>query len=440
MGCNYDVFPAYTILSDGTEIYGIGYSDYSECYTNEDETERIFTAGFISYYGEEIVPKEEFDEGLILYDMDFSDETTSFVLAYQSETYKNHCVVYGQYVRYGIDENGQVTYQHEKYKKGECDEELGSLYSYDESRFVFENEVGQSVRISAVSLYSNIDYDELQDAINDILRNQDKNFVTIDIESAVLYSQEAVESYLGSLQEETFLGYRVEDLIREAENLDLMECYRLTEDGLKTLTIEPGQKGESTLVKWLIGSACVLTLAVSMVGSMVCIAAPPLSAVSSGLAGFAIEIFMQVVVSGEKLNEIDWGKVVLAVAAGAVSGFLGPYVYATTSGAAYFFVDSALDGLIGGIEKAVTSWLEGGDGMSIVKSLGYGFALGFGLSGAFKGVGALVGAIAKGVSQGVSAASKKLFPKLTGKVSAFAGKITKNVSVFAEKIGKKIQG
>ena len=427
LGYGYDVFPAYTLLSDGTEIYGIGYSNYEECFSNDDGTEYSFLAGFIPYYGEEIVPQDEFDLGLPLYDMDYSGEECSFILAYQSDSYINHCVVYGQYLHYGIDDNGQVTFWNEKYERGHCDEDLGSLYSYDDSRFVFENKVGETVLITGTSLYSQIDYAELEAEINEILKNQDKNFVSMDIESAAYFAQEAVESYLLSLQEESFLGYDVSILIEESKKLDPMECYRITNEGLLTLSIEPGQKGETTFVKWLIGTACVVVTAVGVVSSMVFIECPPLSSAAGAITGLAIEIFMQVVVSGEKINDINWEKVVLAVAAGAVSGFLGPYVYATTSGLGYFVVDSSLDGLIGGIERAVGTWMDGGDAQSIMKSMGYGFALGFGLSAGFKGVGAILGKVASKLGPSLGNAAEKLFPKLAAKVSSFTKSLSKGL-------------
>ena len=427
LGYSFDVFPAYTLLSNDTEVYGIGYSNYEECYANEDETEYTFLAGFIPYYGENIVPDDEFDAGLTVFDMDYSDEEGSFVLAYRSDAYTNHCVVYGQYLHYGIDENGRITYSFEKYEKGKCDEELGSLYSYDESRFVFENNVGESVNISGTSLYSQLDYEELEAEINEILATQDKNSVSLDVESAAYFAQDAIESYFLSFQEETFLGYNVKSLVDVAKGLDPLECYRITNDGLLALTIEPGQKDESTLVTWLIGTTCVIVAVIGMVGSQVFIECPPLSSRAGAVTGLAIEIYMQVVISGENLSEINWSKVAIAVVAGAISGFLGPYVYATTGGAGYFFVDSALDGLIGGMESAVEIWLDGGDGQSVIKSFGVGFALAFSISAAFKGVGAFIGKAANKVGPRISILSEKMAPKLIKKVSPVVKKIGKKV-------------
>ena len=415
----YNVFPASIDLSDGTSVYGIAYTDYSQCYTNDDESEYCLEAGFLSFCGERTIPQEDFDSGLSIHDLDYSDSSAGFVLAYGSDAFTEHCIVYGKYLKYGVDENGQIFYEAKDYKREECDTSLGSLYSYDESRYVYDIDVGEYVSVSGMSLHSQIDYEELETEINRILASQDTNMVSVEIETCAYLAQEAVSTYLLSLQEETFLGYSVSELVSAAQALDPMECYRLTKDGLITLDYKH-DGGASSLTKWLVGTGCVIVTAVAFVGSIVFIECPPLSALASAMAGTAIEIFMQVVISGETLGNVQWEKVALAAATGAVSGFLGPYVYATTSGFGYFLADSTIDGLLGGIERAVFAWMDGEDGKEIAKSFGYGFALGFGLSAGFKAVGAVVGKVASKIAPGIKKAAEKVFPKLTSKISALA--------------------
>ena len=417
----YDVFPASIDLSNGTTVYGIAYTDYTECYVSDDESVCCFEAGFVPYCGEPPVPDDDFNSGLQIQNLDYSDPTVSFVFAFGSSTFTEHCVVYGQYVKYGVNENGQVFYETTKYQKGECDEELGSLYSYDEARFVFDVDVGTYINVTGTSLYGQIDYSELENEINRILDEQDANFVSVDIESCAYLAQEAVTSYLLSLQDETFLGYNVEELVTAAKELDPLECYRLTKEGLITVNLDY-DGGASELTKWLVGSACVIVTAVAFVGSVVFIECPPLSALSSAMAGTAIEIFMQVVISGETVDNINWGKVALAAATGAVSGFLGPYIYATTAGAGYFLADSALDALLGGIEHAVYAWMDGADCEDVIKSFGYGFALGFALSAGFKAAGAVAGKLFEKLSPGVAKLAERVFPRLTGRISSLSSR------------------
>lgn len=410
----YDVFPAYVELSDGTEAYGLAYTDYSECYANEDETLAYFAAGFMTFCGEIPVSAEEFESGLIIHNLDYEDEGFGFLLKYATDEFSEHCVVFNQYVKYGADASGQIFYSAEEYVRGQCDESLGSLYSYDESRYVMDLNVGEYTPISGVSLASQIDYDQLEAEINKILETQEINYSQVDIETNLYFAQEAVESYLLSLQEGTFCGYSVAALVEATQDLDPMECFQLSPEGVLTIDIDelPGE-GATPLAKWLVGATCLIVTAVGLVGSTVFMMCPALSAASGAITGAAIDVFMQVVVSGQALSDVNWNKVVLSAVTGAVAGFVGPYIMATTSGAGYFFADSAVDAILGGIEHTVTAWLDGADGLEMIKSFGYGFALGFALSAGFKGAGELF----KLIGKGVSAAANKIAPKLTAKVS-----------------------
>ena len=428
----YDVFPAYVELSDGTEIYGLAYSDYSECYTTEDETQAYFSAGFLTFPGEDPIPSEEFERGLVVHNVDYEDENIQFILKYATDEFTEHCVVFGQYVKYGANASGQIFCSTEEYVRGQCDESLGSLYSYDESRYVLDLDFGQYSPISGVSLASQIDYGQLEAEINRILETQEINYAQVDVETNLYFAQEAVESYLLSLQEETFCGYSVDALIEATQELDPMECFQLSPEGVLTIDIDelPGD-GATPLAKWLVGATCLIVTAVGVVGSTVFMMCPALSAASGAIAGAAIDVFMQVVVSGQALGDVNWNKVVLSAVTGAVSGFLGPYIMATTGGVGYFFADSAVDAVLGGIEHTVTAWMDGADGLAMIKSFGYGFALGFALSAGFKGAGELVNRIVKGIGM----AANKIAPKLTATVCE---KLSEGAKVFLVPIGNAL--
>ena len=424
----YDVFPAYVELNDGMSVSGIAYTDYSKCYTNEEETKAIFEAGIIPFQGEIDIPKEQFDEGLYLHNYEYQDETTSFILAYESEPFAEHCVIYDKYLRYGVDDNGHVFYDVQDFSREICDESLGSLYSYDEDRYLL-TDFGDYEPISGTSLFNEIDYEELERQVNEILENQDSNFANVDIQTTAYYAKEAVQSFLLSMQEETFLGYSVDELVKLAEDLDPLECYRFTKDGVSLVHMDESIGNEPTkLVKWLVGTSCAIAVAVAMVGSMVTIECPPLSAASSAVAGIGIEVFMQVVISNKSLQDVDWRRVALAAAAGAISGFYGPYIQANFSGASYFFIDSFLDGLVGATEKSVAAWLDGEDGEKIIKDWGYGLALGFALSAGFKVAGKMVEVGIEHVSPKIEKICKKIAPKLTKKTSKLIKIITSNVN------------
>ena len=420
METDYDVFPSFVHLSGGTEVYGIAYTDYSECFTNEDNTEVVFSAGFISFPGEPELPQEDFDAGLFIEPLDYVDENTKFLFKFSSEECKDHCVAYNQYIIYGIDAKGQITYTAEEYVPKVCDESIGSLYSYDEGRYLYDVDFVGYNPLTGEALSSQIDYDALVAQINGYLKTQDANYAEVDIVTNLYFAQEAVVSYFLSLQEETFLGYDVDLLVDEANKLNPEECLQITSDGIEIIDISiiPSE-GPAPLVKWLVGASCVVLTAAGIVGSMVFSVCPPLSSASGAVTGAAMDIFMQVVISNQALSDVDWTKVALAAVTGAVCGFLGPYIMATTSGAGYFFADSALDALMGGIEQTVSAWLDGADGKQMLKSFGLGIALGFGISAGFKGVGKVVELVGKGAGK----LSNKIAPKLAGKVSSLAGKL-----------------
>lgn len=431
----YEVFPAYVELSDGQEIYGLAYTDYSECYTNEDESQAYFAAGMITLCGENAIPQEEFEQGLTITSVEYQDDEFGFFMKYASDAFTEHCVVFGQYLQYGVNTEGQVYYTTDAYVQGNCDETLGSLYSYDEQRYLLDLELGEYTPISGVSLSSQIDYVQLEQEINKILESQDADFAQVDIESSVYYAQEAVVSYLLSLQEETFFGYDVDLLIQTAQDLDPKECLQMTPGGYITINVDdvPGE-GATPLVKWLVGSTCIIVAAVGMVGSVVAIECPPLSSVSGAITGAAIDVFMQVVISGQAFEDIEWSKVVLSSVTGAIAGYLGPYLMAASkgSGLGYFIADSMIDGLLGGIEQTVSAWMDGEKGLDLVKSFGQGVVLGFALSAGFKGAGVLVKKIGEKVGDITAKVANKVAPNLTSKISA---KFANVADVFIKKAG-----
>ena len=417
---SYDVFSAYVELPDKTEVYGIGYTNYESCFTNDDDSLAFFESGFVPFYGEIPIPQDAFDDGLILHNMEYEDDDTTFILSYESSPFENHCVVYNQYIKYGVNNQGVINIEAVPYEKGKCDEELGTLYSFDEKKNLFDTEVGNCILLNGESLSSQIDYDQLEKEINYVLETQDSNFLDVDVNTYAFQSQEAIVDYLRNMQEETFLGYRVSELTRVAEAMNPLDCIQVNSDGIGVVNLEEAPKeGEEAIVKWLVGTGCVILTAVGIVGSMVFIEVPPLSSASGAITGTAIEIFMEVVVSNEKLVDINWGKVALASATGAISGFLAPYIWASTggAGATYYLADSSIDGLLAGIEQSVAAFMDGERGIEIARQFGKGTALGFALSGAFKGAAKVAGKVLKKVAPAVSKAGGKLLKSVTGKTS-----------------------
>lgn len=393
----YDVFPSYVELVSGDYVYGLCYTDNSELYTIEDESQYFVMCGFLPFPGEVEVDEDNFSLGLYINDLEYPNNETKYVWKYKSEPVDMHCVVYGQYLVYGVDENGCMYFTDSTLPvaNGAYDFEgirldLPHLYSYDEGRIVFYTTNNAPTIFTGDTLSKIIDYDQLQKEIDNVIINQDLNFTTVEVENAIYLSQEAIEAYFLSYQEETFLGISVEALLEATRDLDPQECYRITEDGITVLEIgDPPPPQPKLITKWLVGIGSVLVFAVGMAFTSASYAVPALKpllgAVGGAMAAVAIDIFMQVVVGNTALQNINWKSVGISCVSGAISGVIGPVLQDSIGNkVAYYIVDTVVDAITGGVENAALSWMEGDSGQEIGKSFGDGFAMGLVFSGVFK--------------------------------------------------------
>ena len=318
----YDVFTAAVVLDDGTEIPGIGYSDFGAYFASEDGSRNYFPAGFLPNYGEMAVPDDAIEKGLVVYNLDYEDDSYGFVYSYGTTPFLEHCVINGNYLKYGVEQSGVITYESQPYERGYCDENLGALYSFDENRYVFNPDVGEYVSISGTSLFESLDYDALEKEINQILASQDYAFSQEEIRSTVYFAREAVESYLLSFQQETFMGYDVDLLVAEVQSLDPTEFIRFTPEGYIVIPIEEDiPDAPSDLAKWLVGASCGIVVIGSTALSIFVPAARP---VSGAITGAAIDVFMQVVVENRSVSGIQWSKVAVAAVSGALMAWACP--------------------------------------------------------------------------------------------------------------------
>ena len=327
----YDTFSAAITLDDGTEITGIGFSDYSAYYEDDDGTGGFFPAGFIADKGYRI-PKGATEKGLVIENLDFTDETYQYVLDYETVPFMEHCVKDGQYLKYGVNEYGAITYETSVYEHGVCDEQLGALYSYDTNRYVFDPDMGNYVRINGTTLFEQIDFAAIEAKLNQLIENQNLNFSHQEVVSSVHLAHEAILSHLLSMQEEMFLGYRVSDLVESASQLDPMQCIRITPEGIVIIDIiDSTPQTADDLTKWLVGAGCLIAVAGSIALEIFVPAAQPLS---GAIMGAAVDVFLQVVIESKSLASVQWGKVAVAAASGAVMAWACPMAAAGATTAA----------------------------------------------------------------------------------------------------------
>lgn len=325
----YDVFDAVIELEDGTEIPGIGYSDFSAYFEADDGSQGYFPAGFLVKSGEISVPSKETDNGLVVSNLEFEHDDYGFVYCYDTEPFTEHCVLDGTYLKYGIDSNGVIEYETHEYEKGVCDESLGSLYSYDDDKYVYVSDENEYKPVSGYSISESIDYDAIQNEINSNLEKQDECFAQVDVQSSIYISQETVKSYLLSMQEETFLNFRVEDLIAAVETLDPNQCIRFTPEGLVAIPVSDAMPGTaSEFCKWLVGACCGVIIISSLAIELFIPAFRPFAA---AISGAATEVFVQTVSENRSLTEIQWSKVAVASVSAAMLAWICPLSASTVT-------------------------------------------------------------------------------------------------------------
>ena len=436
----YKTFNAVITLPDDSEIYGIGYTDYSSYFEREDGEGGYFPAGFLALIGEPEIPEGLSVSGIEIINLDNPDSEYQFVYAYDTEPFLEHCVIWNQYLRYGIDDNQHITYMTQDYERGKCDEELGSLYSYDERRVVFESNPGNYQDVNGESLYGSIDYAEIQEEVNRILEEQDFNFSDVDVETTLYQAKDAMRSYLLSLQKETFMGCNVEELLAISETLDPKECVQMTPDGmvLVDMTSAPPKEPEA-LTKWLTGICCGTAIVACVAVSVF---VPALVPVTASISGAVVEVFMEVIVQNHEMKNVNWGKVAIAAATGAVLAWGCPMLAGhATSGIVSLLgknVSAEMATQLGKIagygiltfSNAVVTGSSGAafavlDGVSKEEALD-AFLLGAALGAACTGAATLV---AKSASAGMNVLKE-------ARPNNWLLKITKKASVVSEFIGK----
>ena len=436
----YSVFNAAIDLPNGDTVYGIGYTDYADCYESDDGI-KFFPAGFVSLIGEPAVPKSITEDGLEIIDLDYDNPKFGFVLAYDTEPFMEHCKIWGQYLKYGINEEGAITYSAEEYTD-QIDEPLGMLYSYDEERFIFDTEFGDYKAITGRSLTEIIDFAAFQADINRRLDEQDKNFCEEEIESAFKISKNAIDSYLLNMQEETFMGFQVKELIEISKNLDKNECIRITPQGTVAIDFTKDiPKEPEKLTKWLVGIGCGIVLAGSIAAE---IFMPALKPLSGAISGFAVDVFMQVVIENQAISNVNWGKVAISAVSGALVAWACPTISSLATGktvqligketvsimgkkistevfarCAGYGVKTLSTAFVSGCTNAAFSAIDGKTGDEIFDSFVVGFCVGGAIS-----VGADL--LAKVGNIATNAISKtkpgQWISKYTGKASAWIGK------------------
>lgn len=457
LSTQYETHTAYVNLGYNSEtfeennIYGLMYVDYESAYQDESGN-TYFGSGFIAFPNQNRLNRLSPEKGYEVISMNVSyDEAYSYIYNYSTEDIYMHCVINNKYIKYQIIDD-VLTYTEEEFHRGmEVDEKRGNIWNYDTNEYEYIVTEQDYVPVIGEGLSKVSDYEQIIDEINNILYLQQANLTFEQIESYAAQSVDSLISYLLGLQQESFFGFATSDLISIAENLDPLQHIRLsvTESGVQSIDIIEIDTIPSFAEKALTVFVCANLVAggivCEVIGGMYPFLKPVLSPIAGASIGVGIEAFMQVVVENTPVSELNWTKVGLAAASGAIAGFVGNKLQAINNIIIREGVDLICDGLIGGGEIFATALIDGKTFEQACKEFGYGVITSVALSGiikiGIKGVSKVVGAVQKKIAVPVKSLNGDALKKLQ-QVDAdeLADEIARKSSKeSAESISKKVK-
>ena len=372
------------VLPNKEEVLGFGYTNYSEAYSVDDDGFIYYGAGFVALPRQCAITEDDISKGLELIqtskDSQQENKSCSYVLSYTQSFGPCHYVVNNKYVVYSVEDTSV------KYSTFPVEEEIflkesGAVYSYDEGRCIYDPYLGKEANIKATSLNTMLDPAIAKGEYEKYIAEQTANGFTVDTLNFVYISYSALEAYLQSEQDESLLGIDVQEFYDLEKTLGNNEYYTVDAEGNLTKLEFPHE--EEDKASWLdrlagaivaIGMICVGVIIVAAVSAVSCGAATTAAPYIMGaFIGAGMEVFMQTVVQGKKLDQVNWMRVGVAAVSGVLSAIPGVGWFGA--------------GLIDGLTEAAMTWADGGSIEDILKSFTVGFATGVLIHGVGKALG-----------------------------------------------------
>lgn len=213
----FDTHSCIAVTSDTSfEEFGLGYYNRDfQLFDNPDYA----SVGFVTVasQGEDIVPIPEDSEYIAVEPIDgvFEDcDALYHILSYSFEDISSgHFVFEGKYVIYYQQDVTTVRFETYENIRSNYDLSLGSLYDYDNETFIYDADLFDGYEThSAVELFSEEDYAQLEEELRLLSEEQEKNGYVVQELNIVYISPESIEAYLASEEEDTFFGYSVSEL------------------------------------------------------------------------------------------------------------------------------------------------------------------------------------------------------------------------------------
>lgn len=213
----FDTHSCIAVTSDTSfEEFGLGYYNRDfQLFDNPDYA----SVGFVTVasQGEDIMPIPEDSEYIAVEPIDgvFEDcDALYHILSYSFEDISSgHFVFEGKYVIYYQQDVTTVRFETYENIRSNYDLSLGSLYDYDNETFIYDADLFDGYEThSAVELFSEEDYAQLEEELRLLSEEQEKNGYVVQELNIVYISPESIEAYLASEEEDTFFGYSVSEL------------------------------------------------------------------------------------------------------------------------------------------------------------------------------------------------------------------------------------
>ena len=179
-------------------------------------TDEFYAAGFYEILSDDETSNNfEKTETLVIQRMGKARSAESVYLAcydYQDISY-DHFVFNNKYVVYYQESDNVIRYIEKDNVKDNYDLTLGSLYDYDNKRYIYDETIyGEYKNKSGISLFGEENYNELEKNLTELSDQQLKNGYIVSEFNIVYISPESIQAYISSEEEETFFGYNVNDL------------------------------------------------------------------------------------------------------------------------------------------------------------------------------------------------------------------------------------
>ncbi len=376
----YNAFPATATLHDGRVLYGIAYSDYGTECLHEDTNITYIGAGFIAACGQPEITEDLIKQGIVIKSSNNeTDSSGNLFMLTQADSYgPKHYVADNKYIVYSVD-GTQIHYSVAEATEENYNAEIGAVYSYDEGRIVYDPLLGTFANAHATSLNTLLDPVIAENEYNRYIAEQTANGFTVDTMNFVYISRAALEAYCLNGQDESLLGIDVQEFYDMERTVGPNEYYTVDADGNLTKLNFPPKEDESK-GSWLdrlfgaiisVGMIVVGVVIVATVSVISCGAATAAAPYIMGaFIGAGMEVFMQTVIQGKPIDEINW----LRVGVAAVSGVLS-----AIPGVGWFGA-----GMIQGVTEAAMTAVDGGSLEDVFKAFAVGFITGVVIHGVGK--------------------------------------------------------